>query len=42
MALGTPDIPLYYFDLTSIAIGMVNMMEIEKKIGRDWNKLPEK
>ena len=36
MALGTHEIPVYYYNLTSIAIDMASKMEIEKNMGRGW------
>ena len=41
MALGTIEIPVYYYHLTSIAIDMASKMEIEKNMGRGWAKLPK-
>ena len=41
MAFVKPEIPLYYFDLTSIAIDMASKMEVEKKMGQGWIKLPK-
>ena len=41
MALGTKELPVYYYDLTSIAIDLSHKMEDERKMGRGWVKLPK-
>lgn len=41
MALGTKDDPIYYYQLTSIAIDMAEKMYVENTMGRGWSKLPK-
>ena len=41
MALGTKDDPIYYYDLTSIAIDMTEKMYVENNMGRGWSKIPK-
>ena len=41
MALGTKELPIYYYDLTLIAIDLSHKMEDERKMGRGWAKLPK-
>ena len=41
IALGTPYDPIYYFQLTSIAIDVVQKKLVEQTLGRDWMKLPK-
>ena len=41
MALGTKELPVYCYDLTSIAIDVSHRMENERKMGHAWDKLPK-
>ena len=41
MALGTKDDPIYYYQLTSIAIDMAEKVYVENTMGRGWSKLPK-
>ena len=41
MALGTKDGPIYYYDLTSIAIDISLKIYVENTMGRGWSKLPK-
>ena len=40
MALGTKDCPIYYFNLTAIAVDILQKLYSENEMGRGWKKLP--
>ena len=40
MALGTKDCPIFYFNLTAIAVDILQKLYSENEMGWGWKKLP--
>lgn len=41
MVLGTKEMPVYYYNLTSIGIDLSHKIEDKRTMVRDWAKLPK-